>query len=1308
MSSSPDPLNDSPYHSHQKTRPKRVNVRQSFPMGGSSPKKQTFQLDVGNEVSPQKIRVTVEADNSDEENLYTNFDDMPPSSPSRALPARRRERTTTTIVPLKGLSDDEERDNTQIATPKRGRGRPRKTGTPIPAKKRAGTPIKKSSAKRKSIGDLVDGDDEGDIDFRLSQAVEIDGGKAKRKSRSRSAKEPGRNLDTAVRLDCENDAAPVKKGRGLRKSLVPENGGAQGLQPGSKYPDEHEEPDEDLASGPTSEGEEEHILLARFDPGNETPQRPGWSSPREMNSGRPSSSTHRADSYPSPSTSHRKSDSGDEEDGYESVHYDENDFEADENDTVGGLRDFDTVVESENFSMINMESILSLRDHLKSPSNRFEDGGSKPSDNGSNLSLHHRDAEISSAVPLRSSKATLETATPAREIQNPNLLSVQIAQMNDSFSSIPPEVLEAATPGKGLSKNTVVGTKKQSNQEYEDSFSAIPPAILEAATPAVVRQDCSTSDKLSVPGPRSSVSPSRKTQSPRLLTPEETPSPPTEPNIKTHALHRADQEPLSTGQSIPEAVQAESSILHSQLPSSPPEAAPRRYTYTAHLRQHRHLDPNMTQTPSIVFSSPALPPPLHPARDQQELRPTLDHTQRPTLSPIARSGRALQDIIIPSSPRSRSQSLGSPFKSPASERRSSSIVPAAEPVRLAGPLPRLDLSSQFSDRTSQESSQQSHKSSSAAQDDPFRNTDVLKERSPSPPQEEPYSLGMPSGHPRSGSLKMDANSFRSESAMSWQAEEVFVIPQESNPKSSSSNTSNPRRQQSQMDYLRAATNNMTSEQRWQAERNEVKRQIAESNPKEVVTIDSEDEADHAQEEDDEDFGLLLETLNSSSPAAQSRPEPTREVADKPKRSKIPSPWRQNSKRLVYSDEISQFSSSPVPSMANKNNSTQDAQVPGSQPVTVRHVGSQRQSEDDNLDLSQFPIPQKSNFKPRPRESGHLDLSAILGASPDKPLPVFRSNLKPAISTERPSLDRDVPSVRDSSIETVSMPQKPLKTGFTPIPQKMGFNPRRSSSPLKQPSVLPSSSRISDGPSQDASLPPGSPPRISKPLASSSPNRANLTTQHTSHEDDTSSTIISQDSLRSSQVSPDEKENQRFDSRVLDWTKSLRMTSAAAGTETPPMPPPPAVKSILRSPLKTPTTSTFSGTSNPTPSKAVAFVSSSPMPSSPSPYHQQLSSTTWSKDHWRALDEIVQNWKVLTPGAEQKRRRNSTRVISRLLGKTVRSQGESMIFEQWHLEAVDEFRGMVAGWKEDVVAMRVFALIVGEERRSRGETSEEYY
>ena len=46
-----------------------------------------------------------------------------------------------------------------------------------------------------------------------------------------------------------------------------------------------------------------------------------------------------------------------------------------------------------------------------------------------------------------------------------------------------------------------------------------------------------------------------------------------------------------------------------------------------------------------------------------------------------------------------------------------------------------------------------------------------------------------------------------------------------------------------------------------------------------------------------------------------------------------------------------------------------------------------------------------------------------------------------------------------------------------------------------------------------------------------------------------------------------------------------------------------------------------------------------------------------------------------------------------------SGGDKMSLEQWHLEAVDEFRGVVAGWEEKQVAMRVFALLVGEEKRA---------
>lgn len=57
--------------------------------------------------------------------------------------------------------------------------------------------------------------------------------------------------------------------------------------------------------------------------------------------------------------------------------------------------------------------------------------------------------------------------------------------------------------------------------------------------------------------------------------------------------------------------------------------------------------------------------------------------------------------------------------------------------------------------------------------------------------------------------------------------------------------------------------------------------------------------------------------------------------------------------------------------------------------------------------------------------------------------------------------------------------------------------------------------------------------------------------------------------------------------------------------------------------------------------------------------------------------------------------------ARVKGEDDAVGGEKMRLEQWHLEAVDEFRGEVPGWDEKVVAKRVFALIVGEERRRKG-------
>jgi hypothetical protein len=100
--------------------------------------------------------------------------------------------------------------------------------------------------------------------------------------------------------------------------------------------------------------------------------------------------------------------------------------------------------------------------------------------------------------------------------------------------------------------------------------------------------------------------------------------------------------------------------------------------------------------------------------------------------------------------------------------------------------------------------------------------------------------------------------------------------------------------------------------------------------------------------------------------------------------------------------------------------------------------------------------------------------------------------------------------------------------------------------------------------------------------------------------------------------------------------------------------------------------------------------------------QRLSSSKWSRDHWLLLDAILQTWKPENQeGLEQPRRRNSTRVISKLLGKIVHSGNDRMKLQQWHLEVVDEFRGSVPGWKEETIAMRVFALIIGERDRALG-------
>lgn len=1364
--SSPDPLNDTPtFHSPSRTR-RSSKVRHSLPLQSSSPKKQTFELDVGSELSPQKIKVTVEAGDSDAENAYPAYADIRSPTRNRLPKNRRMERTTTTTIPVKGLSDSE--DETQdVATPKRGRGRPRKSsGTPVPAKKsgRAGTPTRKNGGRRKLIRDVVDGDDSDDVNFQIGKGVEIGRGKGGSRSRSRSTKGAERKSTPANRETVHSEklisSTTSKKGRGRRKTLLPEEVVILEDE-SSRQSAERQEPempgalDEDnisrinppsaystIRSITTIGGNEPDITLAIFDPGNETPHRTGWSSPRIVEAPIPSSTRNKINSYPSPSNSPEKSNFSQFEeesvavvpappsDTYEHTgaepyenDYRDGQYEEDDEDGVGELHEFDTILESEGFSMISVDSVPSLREHHSSPAIQPKDEVPRPIRSKSLLSVQDVDAtshnDSFSSIP----DEVLEAATPGRKAQNRNLLSVQNAAVEDSFSSVAPEILEAATPARELTRREVSATKAAPVESYEDSFSAIPSAVLDAATPAAVRHPQSKSDRLSVPGTRFSVSTGHASGSapPRLPTPEKTPSPPGETTSKDEPAPttKASSSSRSAGQN---SLQNDSSIVISHMPSSPPSIAPRRYTFTAHLRQHRQLNPDVTQTPSIVFSSPSLPPPKPGARDQPVVAPAPEKSQRPTLSPIVRAGRALQDVVVPSSSRSRSQSLGSPFKSPAAAKKSSSSAvrqPGPSPLqeRRVGPLPKLDLKGELDGL----SSQRRLWTSSNEQEDPFSSRGPSRPGSPSEDIQN-YSLDLPEqrrySDPRLSTIKYEVDSIRSDDAMSWQAEEEISLREGT---TSISNAALPAvsSRESSLGSERSGNNAMTSEQRYAAEREAVRKQIISADPSKVIVIDSDD--DHVNDgygRDDEDFGLLLETLNSSSPAVQAPHEPIKDAFEKPRRSKIPSPWRKNSKRLVYSDELSQLEPPITERVALAKGLTQDLTASASsQPVTVRRIVTAVYSDEtDPADISGWQIPQKSNFKPRAREST-FDLSALL-ASPEKPLPKLTTNSQR--SFQQTSSSSQASSTENTRMTKSSDTRSGEVIAFTPIPQKSGFNPRArlefSSSPIKQTSYAPT---IFGGPMKiNTTHPPSRLPEpsapISKPLRSSSPSRTNsLPALHTPLDQLSPSVCSEEEPHSSSLLSDGEKENQPKQNKILKWTESLRLQSVTEVLQAPP-PMTSPTKSCLRSPLKTP--SANYGPETGSPSKGVTFVSSSPMPDSPV---APLSSIKWSKDHWRLLDSILQSWKPENQSSpsssdssgnnsgegsrseQPRKRRNSTRVISKLLGKKVSSQGESMRFEQWHLEAVDEFRGFVPGWEEKVVAMRVFACLVGEERRALG-------
>ncbi|CAK7197702.1 hypothetical protein SEUCBS139899_000350 [Sporothrix eucalyptigena] len=301
--SSPDPLNERNNDqatmsvlssaAQRITRSQRSNSLYSLDMRNkmhpsrfSSPRKQTFHLDVGSNVSPQKIRVTVETEdntpdisNADDalndianteqkvnRRLFTVSTPVPSLTPKTTTTSSRRRRrspspaktsstnthgrkkvrlsTTTTKVPLRGLSDDEDTtSNTASATPKPKRGRPRRSGTPKPSKTQtiepsspvAATPAKVSASTtkrgRKPRAATPKAEETGQDELASVDATLALSSPIKRTPRAvRKTTPKGTPKHTGSSAFSESDAEPVtdsrptKRGRGRprRQAMAPD------------------------------------------------------------------------------------------------------------------------------------------------------------------------------------------------------------------------------------------------------------------------------------------------------------------------------------------------------------------------------------------------------------------------------------------------------------------------------------------------------------------------------------------------------------------------------------------------------------------------------------------------------------------------------------------------------------------------------------------------------------------------------------------------------------------------------------------------------------------------------------------------------------------------------------------------------------------------------------------------------------------------------------------------------------------------------------------------------------------------------
>ncbi|KAF4460510.1 hypothetical protein FALBO_12717, partial [Fusarium albosuccineum] len=793
--SSPDPLTDNidssvvvpPSTTRRVARSSLPSSQWSsrFSTMATSPRKQMFELEVGDDQAPQKLLVTVETEEpsatagpgSARRKLFQTSSPLLPFS-------RRREMATTTTVPLKKAIEEEDAGDPN-ATPRK-RGRPRKTnGTPLPGagtKRKSGTPIKRTPRRPRT----TKGTDTTDQTTETN-AQPTPGTKRRGRPPKNRAIEPSSELGT----ESNRGITSTVKGRRRRQALAPEevlevaNEAAE--LPPLRADDSQAGNEMTLIITPSeAEGNLQQANRTQSSvaaPRQSEPDSDIWMATLDDEpTPRPESRTDQA--LPAPSSPGHGADLETSEFGdYGYLAPAGSDVSsADEPQSDFQPRNNDTIANEEDFSMIFMDSLPSLQANLRSSVQEVaeNDIGEETSMIINNTLESLRQSLQERDKPGLNQQTNETPDPPAADLSRPQGQPQEDAQEGPReevreqppHSSIRPpmtfspnrnlsprwlrsprrmgssplrrqvlklnarENAEAATNATEQHQSPVPSEQQGSpahvdpeeSNLYDDSFSEIPEEVLEAATPRRPRrvarhepaeEDVEMEDAPPQPaeehedqeqeetGPRtaSNASVLSRSDAGRLPTPDNTPpqieAQDASPEKSTHLSQASTKSSLrgssplvsspeaastSRSQTVPEIVEEfVDEVIEEPAIDEAAEDMPEETMHDEPVRDDTALDGDLPdedeELPDVVepqhvglsVDNEAHQPevtPLNqmtsPVQDPQSLLPegVPERVRRPTLSPIVRAGRALQSVTSdPPSPEAREQQLRSPFRS---------------------------------------------------------------------------------------------------------------------------------------------------------------------------------------------------------------------------------------------------------------------------------------------------------------------------------------------------------------------------------------------------------------------------------------------------------------------------------------------------------------------------------------------------------------------------------------------------------------------------------------------------------------------